>query len=116
MIPGSGEKGHGKEKGSATWDVSEAVLQRGSMPGVSGIAVLAEWLCLPQMRLPSWIPAFQRMIPVCPMPHQTSVTAGTVLHKTHMPLTQLVSGVLFCVPGQAGHLSRSTGGNAWNDL
>ena len=28
----------------------------------------------------------------------------------------VVSGVQFCVPGQAGHLSRSTGGNAWNDL
>ena len=28
----------------------------------------------------------------------------------------MVSGVLFCVPGQARHLSRPVGGNDWNDL
>ena len=27
MIPGNGEKSHDKEKGPATWDISEAVLQ-----------------------------------------------------------------------------------------
>ena len=38
------------------------------MPGVSGIVALADWLCLSPMRLPLWIPAVQRTIPVCPMP------------------------------------------------
>ena len=50
------EKSHGKEKGSATRDISEAVLQRGTVPGASGIAALAGRVCLLQMRLPSWIP------------------------------------------------------------
>ena len=43
--------------------------------------------------------------------YQVSVTAGTVLHKTHNTTDAVVSGVLFCMPGQAGHLSRSAGGN-----
>ena len=46
MIPESEEKGHGEEEGAATWDVSEAILQRNTVPGVSGIAALAERICL----------------------------------------------------------------------
>ena len=76
---------HGKEKGAGTWDISETVLQRCTVPGVSGIAATEDRACLPQMWLSSWISAVQRAVPVR---HQTSVTARTVLHKTHMPLTQ----------------------------
>ena len=47
MIPGSAEKGHDEGKRSGTWGISETVLQRGSIPGVSNIAALADWLCLP---------------------------------------------------------------------
>ena len=68
MIPESGEKSHGKGKGSATWDISEAIFQRDTVSGVSGIATLANRVCLPQMRLLSWIPAVQWKIPVHPMP------------------------------------------------
>ena len=57
MILESREKRHGKKERTATWDIFEAVLQRGTVPGASGIAALAKRVCLPPMRLSSWIPA-----------------------------------------------------------
>lgn len=57
------------------------------MSGVPGIAALAVRLCLSQMWLSARIPAVQRAVPVCPVPTSNLSDAGTVLHKTHMPLT-----------------------------
>lgn len=31
--------------------------------------------------------------------HQTSVTAGTILHRTHVPLTKWFFDILFCYSG-----------------
>ncbi len=58
------------------------------MPGVSGSAAVGNGVHLPQMRKPAWISAAQWTVSVAQCRHQVSVTAGTVLHKTHMPLTK----------------------------
>lgn len=36
MIPGSGEKGHGKDQAVSTGEISEAVLYREAVPGIFG--------------------------------------------------------------------------------
>ena len=51
------EKSHGKEKRYAARDITEAVLQRGTVPGASGVAALAERVCLSQM----WVPSQKRL-------------------------------------------------------
>lgn len=116
MIPESGEKSHGKEKGPATWDISEAVLQRSTVPGVSVISALADRICLPQMRLRSWIPADQRTISVCPMPPSNLGNGRDGAAQDPYAVDTVVFGVLFCKSGQARHFRRSTCGDAWNDI
>lgn len=83
MIPESVEKSHGKKEGPATWDVSEAILQRDwhRCAGRNGY-VCSKCGCRHGYRLPNG----RYQCAQCR--HQASVTAGTVLHKTHMPLTQ----------------------------
>ena len=116
MILESREKSHGKEERSATWDIFEADFQRGTVPGASGIAALADRIYLPQMWLPSQIPAVQRAISVCPMPPSSLGDGGDSTAQDPYAADAVVFGVLFCEPGQAGHFRRSTGGNAWHDL
>ena len=116
MIPGSGEKSHGKEKGSATWDISEAVLQRGTVSGVSGISAQADRVCLPPMRLPSWIPAVQRAISVRPMPPSDLGNGRDSAAQDPYAVDTVVFGVLFCESGQARHFRCAVGGDAWDYL
>ena len=116
MIPESGEKSHGKEKGPATWDISEAVLQRSTVPGVSVISALADRICLPQMRLRSWIPADQRTISVCPMPPSNLGNGRDGAAQDPYAVDTVVFGVLFCESGQARHFRCAAGGDAWDYL
>ena len=93
------EKSHGKEKRYAARDISEAVLQRGTVPGASGVAALAERVYLPQMWVPSRIPAVQRTIPVCPMPSPDLGNGGDGAAQDSYATDAVVSGILFCEPG-----------------
>lgn len=113
MIPGSREKSHGKEKGSATWDISEAVLQRGTVPRASGIAALAKRVCLSQMRLPSWIPAVQRAVSVRLVPPPDLGNGRDGAAQDPYAVDTVVFGILFCESGQAGHFRCAAGGDAW---
>ena len=92
------------------------VLQRGTVPGASGITALADRVYLPEIRLPSRIPAVQRAISVCPMPPSNLSDGGDSAAQDPYAADAVVFGVLISEPGQAGHFRRSTGGNAWNDL
>ena len=93
------EKSHGKEEGPATWDVSEAIFQRNTVPGVSGIAALAERVCLLQMWLPPWIPAVQRAISVRPMPLSDLGNSRDGAAQNPYATDAMVFGVLFREPG-----------------
>lgn len=59
MIPGSGEKGHGKDQAVSTGGIYEAVLHREAVPGISGQLAMGIGIYLPEMRLPPRIPAGQ---------------------------------------------------------
>ena len=68
MIPGSGEKGHGKGQEVSIGDVHEAVFYRGSVPGILGRFTVEFGVCLPEMRLPPRIPAGQRTVSMRQVP------------------------------------------------
>jgi len=96
MIPECREKSHGQENRSATWDVSEAILQRDTVPGDLAAQrwqtgyVCSRCGCRHGYRLSNGR-------------YQTSVTAGTVLHKTHMPLTQWFLAFYFVSQDKRGN-------------
>ena len=100
MILESREKSHGKEERSATWDIFEAVFQRGTVPGASGIAALADRIYLPQMWLSSRIPAVQRAISVSPMPPSSLGDGGDSTAQNPYAADAVFFGVLFCEPGR----------------
>ena len=116
MIPESGEKSHGKEKGPAIWDISEAILQRDTVPRVSGIATLANQVCLPQMRLPSCISSVQWKMPVHPMPPSDLGDGKDSSAQNPYAVDAVVFGVLFCESGQARRFRYASGGDAWGLL
>ena len=68
MIPESGETGHGKDQAISIGDIYEAVLHRGTVSGISGRLAVEVGVCLPEMRLPSRIPAGQRTVSMCQVP------------------------------------------------
>ena len=116
MIPEGGEKSHGKEERTATWDIFEAVFQRGTVPGASGITTLAGRIYLPQMWLPSRIPVVQRAISVCQMPPSSLGDGGDSTAQDPYAADAVVFGILLCQPGQTGHLRRCADVEAGNDL
>ena len=58
------------------------------MRGVSGRPAVGGGVCVPQMRLSSRVSVVQRSVPVRRVPPSNVSNGGTVLHKTHIPLTQ----------------------------
>ena len=68
MIPESGEMGHGKDQAISIGDIYEAVLHRGTVPEISGRLTVEIGVCLPEVRLPSRIPAGQRTVSMCQVP------------------------------------------------
>ena len=68
MIPVRGEKGHGKDQEIPIGDIYEAVLHRGTVPGISGWLAVEIGVCLPEMRLPPCIPVGQRTVSMCQVP------------------------------------------------
>ena len=68
MIPGSGENGHGKDQAISIGDIYEAVLYRGTVPGISGQLAVELGVCLPEMRQPPRIPTGQRTVSMCRVP------------------------------------------------
>ena len=92
------EKSHGKEKRYAARDISEAVLQRGTVPGASGISMLADWVCLPPVRRPAWVSATQRAVSMRPLQTPDLRDGRDNADKTHMPLS--VCFLLFTWSGQ----------------
>ena len=102
MISESGEKSHGQKKRVCHLDISEAVLKRGTMPGASDIAVLADRVCLLQSGWRYGYRLSNGRYQSAQCRHQTSVTAGTVLHKTHMPLTHWLLAFYFVSQDKRG--------------
>ena len=80
-------KSHGKEQAVSSGGIHERVFHRGKMPGVYGKFAVGGRIFLPQMRLPPRLPAIQWSVSMCRMPQATLSDSGTVLHKSHMPLT-----------------------------
>lgn len=101
MQPESKETGHGKGNGTLR-NVYEAVLHQGEMPGISGRTAVEVRVRLSQMRPPSGVPASNGRYQCAKYRHQASVTAGTVLHKTHLPLTQWYLAFYFVCQDKRG--------------
>ncbi len=116
MKPENGEKGHGEEKRVTTGDVFKAVFHRASVPGISGVTPVAGWVCMPKMQLPSRILFVQWELPVCQMSASDLDDGRNGAAQDPYAAAAVVSGVLPGKSGQAGHLSRTTGGTAWDDL
>lgn len=53
-----------RKKGAATGSISETVFHRETVPGVPGIYMVEGWVYLSEMRLPPWISAIQRTVPM----------------------------------------------------
>ena len=116
MIPGRGDTGHGKDQAISIGDIYEAVLHRGAVPGISGGLAVENGIYLSEMRQPPRIPTGQRTVSMCLVPSPGFGNSGDGTPQDSYATDAVVSGVLFCMSGQAGHLGCSVGGDDWNDL
>ena len=108
--------GHGKEQAVSSGGIHERVFHRGKMPGVYGKFAVGGRICLPQMRLPPRLPAIQWSVSMCRMPQATLSDSGNGASKEPYAADTVVSGILLCQSGQAGHLRRCADVDAGNDL
>lgn len=68
MKPESEEKSHGEGERITVGNISEAVLNRKRMPGISCSATVERRVYVPKMWKPAWIPSAQWTVSVRPMP------------------------------------------------
>ena len=116
MKPRNEGMGHGKEKGASTGDVHERVRNREEMPEyLANLRWPDEFVC-PKCGCRHACPLSNDRYRCAECRRQTSVTAGTVLHRTHMPLTQWSLAFYICQSGQAGHLRRCADVDAGSEL
>ena len=87
MIPGSGEKSHGKKGLPLGTFLKQFSSEAQCQKHLVSLRWQAGYACSKcGCRHGYWLSNGRYQCAQCR--HQTSVTAGTVLHKTHMPLTQ----------------------------
>ena len=97
MIPESGEKDHGEDQAISTGDIYGAVLHRDTVPRISGQPVVnTGYICSRCSYRHEYRLANARYQCV-ECRHHVSVTEGTVLHTTHMPLTQWFLAFYFII-------------------
>ena len=79
---------HVKETEDAPGEFSEPVLERRRLPGLSGRTALAGRLCLPKCGHKHGCRLSNGLYQCTHCHRQTSVTAGTVLHHSHVSLSK----------------------------
>ena len=99
MIPGSGEKGYGKNQKISTGNIYEAVLYRDTVRGISDQLAVEIGICLPEMRLPLRISAGQRTVSMRQVPPPSFGNNGDDTPQDSYATDAVVSDVLFCVSG-----------------
>lgn len=95
----SEETSHDESRGYAVRGISEAVLYGDAVPGVFGVAALAAWLQVPQVRLPSRAPAVQRTLSVFPVKTPGVGDGRDGTPREPCAADKMVSGVLSGLPG-----------------
>lgn len=116
MRPEIEGKGHGKEQAVSSEGLHEKVFQRCKMPGVYGKFAVAGRVCLPEMRLPPRLPAIQWSISMCRVSSPDLSDSGDGAPQDPYAADAVVSGILLCQSGQAGHFRHCADVNARNDL
>ena len=115
MKPESGEKGQGEEEEIPIGNISETVFHRGSVPGIFSVFAVERRVCMSQCGYRHAYRLSNGRYQCVHCHHQVCVTAGTALHKTHMPLTQWFLAFYLCAK-ISGDLHSAVVLAAWNDL
>ena len=88
-------KGHGKEKAVSLGTFIKEFSTKAKCQECPKKSAVAERLRLLEMRPQSCLSAVQWLISIAGCHHQTSMTAGTALHRTYMPLVQWLLAFYF---------------------
>ena len=88
-----------RKKGAATGSVSETVFHRETVPGVPGIYTVEGWVYRSEMRLPPWISAIQRTVPMHQMLTTDLSDSGNPAIQAPYAPDVVVSGGLSGVSG-----------------
>lgn len=99
MKPEREGKGHGEGKRITLGSISETILNRKCVPGLSGSTAVGKGVRLPQMWESAWIPAEQWPISVRPMPSPGFRDGRDGPAQDPSAADEVVSCILSGVPG-----------------